>query len=183
MASMKLSDLEAMESNLKIVLSVIVLIAASGAVPSFAKDARGHHGTASPQIDAGKAARSKTHARRGPGAGVEDVATVRRNAIGAKVLSHPGAPAGGGEGPRIPGTAGAAALGAVGNSLKSIGGAGVPVIHTQNVVQHLVVDGGVGSRGRIGGVGLIRPVPVSSGLGGPARTVVGIDGTTVHRKH
>jgi hypothetical protein len=42
---------------------------------------------------------------------------------------------------------------------------------------------GIADRGRIDGTHLIRPAPALAVLGGPARTVAGINGTTMRPKH
>jgi hypothetical protein len=40
-----------------------------------------------------------------------------------------------------------------------------------------------GNQGKIGGATAIRPAPAPSGLGGPAKTTLGIDGTATKSKH
>jgi hypothetical protein len=46
-----------------------------------------------------------------------------------------------------------------------------------------MTGGNMPSTGRIGGTSLIRSATAPTGLGGPAKTVVGINGTTVRSKH
>jgi hypothetical protein len=52
-----------------------------------------------------------------------------------------------------------------------------------SVPQHPIVNASAVNQGRIAGPGLIRPTPALSGLGGPAKTAVGVNGTTIHLKH
>ncbi|HEY1983003.1 MAG TPA: hypothetical protein VGH13_23225 [Xanthobacteraceae bacterium] len=59
--------------------------------------------------------------------------------------------------------------------------AGVP--HVGVPVQHPLGNPTFASRGRIDGAALIRPQLAPIGLGGPAKTSGGIDGTNFHPKH
>lgn len=55
-----------------------------------------------------------------------------------------------------------------------------------NVGLHIagpVASVGIPNRSKIGGAGLIRPAFAPSGLGGPAKAVAGINGTTFRSKH
>jgi hypothetical protein len=56
-------------------------------------------------------------------------------------------------------------------------------IASRNVIAKPMTTASTPSRGKIDGAGLIRPSTALSGLGGPAKTVAGINGTTVRPKH
>jgi hypothetical protein len=48
---------------------------------------------------------------------------------------------------------------------------------------HPIVTANVGTQGKIGGTNTIRPAVAPAALGGPAKTALGINGTTVRLKH
>ncbi|HEX4407181.1 MAG TPA: hypothetical protein VH206_00275 [Xanthobacteraceae bacterium] len=88
-----------------------------------------------------------------------------RNAIGMTVApSHP-ASVSGGVHPKAP---------AVVSALPKA---------TISAPPHPIVSASVGSPNKIGGASVIRPAASLSGLGGPAKTASGINGTTMRSKH
>jgi hypothetical protein len=197
---------------LKIVLSAMVLFGALVAQPSFAKDVHPHRAhrasgastaSAAPRGHAGKAA-ADTHASeptgipvtvvsprpgftpdRGRGANgslktsapgnsqvrhtpvVGSPNPAPRNAIGLPVAQHENPTQNGGF--ASPGKVSGAAFG---------GQAGL-----HRVANGSISDASVSSRGRIDGGALIRPSLAAAGLGGPAKVVAGINGTTARLKH
>jgi hypothetical protein len=56
-------------------------------------------------------------------------------------------------------------------------------IANRSVMAKPVMTASIPDRGKIDGAGLIRPSVALSGLGGPARTFAGINGTTLRPKH
>lgn len=70
---------------------------------------------------------------------------------------------------------------ASGNSINLSGNSGGP--NSARPKQHPVTTASIGNRGRVDGATLIRPAFATSGLGGPAKPVGGINGTTLRRKH
>ena len=110
---------------------------------------------------------------------------VTRNAIGQPVVQHEDAAASGGT--RV-GAAGSASLPSPGAPLsrteslgKPNGGIGGPSVGLQRPSP--VASTSISSRGRIDATGLIRPSRAPAALGGPAKAVVGISGTTLRPKH
>jgi hypothetical protein len=100
---------------------------------------------------------------------------IMRNAVGMTVVPHPATTTNVGGHPKtiMSGSAG-------------VNGANVtPLIKTAplNVQQHPIVSANIGSQGKIGDTTLIRPTVAPSGLGGPAKTALGINGTTMRLKH
>ena len=198
---------------MKIVLSAIILFGALVAQPSFAKDVHPHRAhrangastaSAKPHGHAGNAA-ADTHASEptgtpavtvvSPGPGftpdqgrgangnlktsppvnfqarhtpvVGSPNPAPRNAIGLPVAQHENPPQSGGF--AAPSKVSGAAFG---------GQAG-----THPVANGSISNASVSSRGRIDGGALIRPSLAAAGLGGPAKAVSGINGTTVRLKH
>jgi hypothetical protein len=94
-------------------------------------------------------------------------ATITRNAIGVPVAAH-GAATGTGRVHLENAPAG------VGLGPKPIG---LPAEHPA-----AVVNGGTASSGKISGTSMIRPIQAPARLGGPAKPVAGINGTTLRAK-
>jgi hypothetical protein len=209
---------QAAERQLKIVVMVIALVAASGAAPAFAKEVRAHsmHGPArasSPKANAIKAAKSESHTPRATGAesgaapansnrpetANTPAAIARRPGFGPEkgreLQPRAGIAAPGNPPPHraltppnlttrnaIGATVGPASVGIsnpAGNSAKTKGTLGEPIAQPQRPI----VNASSAGQSRIGGAGLIRPALAPSGLGGPAKTVAGINGTAMRPKH
>lgn len=106
---------------------------------------------------------------------------VVRNAVGAVVLRHAGFEQHNGERSltvvpsSISGTSNPAAS-AIGRPVKSLGPSERPT--TSLIVRPVVVN-----RSAINGTNLIRAGSAPSGIGGPAKTVAGINGTTIRPPH
>jgi hypothetical protein len=124
------------------------------------------------------------HARRLPAPGA--VKPNARNAIGLAVTRHEGVQEHIGEPHGVPvqnaihDAPGIAASGAS-NLAKTDGGLDRPAIGRPSASP--VVSAPVPQRGTINGTGLIRPSSAPSGLGGPAKVVAGINGTSTRPKH
>jgi hypothetical protein len=124
------------------------------------------------------------HAHRLPAAGT--VNTGARNAIGLPVTRHESIQERSGESHGVPVQSaahenpGLAASGAD-NLAKTDGGLERPAIVRR--VPSSIVSAPVAQRGTINGTGLVRPGSAPSGLGGPAKVIVGINATTIRPKH
>jgi hypothetical protein len=118
-----------------------------------------------------------SQARRVPTAGLSDV--VARNAIGQPIGEHDAIAGSGGE--RVGSAVSpAGALGGTTGLAKPSGGLSGPSFGQQN--PHPISTASIVSRGKIDGAGLIRPPLAPAGLGGPAKAVAGINGTTFRPK-
>jgi hypothetical protein len=124
------------------------------------------------------------YARRLPAPGA--VKPNARNAIGLAVSRHEGVQEHIGEPHGVPvqnaihDAPGIAPSGA-GNLAKPDAGLVRPAIAPPSASP--VVSAPVAQRGRINGAGLIRPSSAPSGLGGPAKVIVGINATNLRPKH
>jgi len=181
----------AKESGLKRIALAVALIAAVSVQQSFARDGRADR----PAAGAVKSERTKS-------AGIKSVAPgnsprhrapggpalkpASRNAIGIRADRPAPVPADAGEHVRVvppslplAGPAAATSLAKpAGGPARAIGG---PIGGLQNV--RPTANAGIAGRGRIDGVHLIRPALAPAPLGGPARAVVGINGTALRPKH
>lgn len=112
-----------------------------------------------------------------------------RNAIGQPILHQQaiGGQSGGHVGPPalvpVPVQSPAATLGAAENKPASLANAGAGGPGNLRPNPGPMVTATAASRGRIDGAGLIRPGIAPSGLGGPAKAVARINGTTFRPKH
>jgi hypothetical protein len=124
------------------------------------------------------------HARRMPAPGAAK--PIGRNAIGLPITQHEGVAERSDEphGAPVQSAAhespGLAASGAA-NIAKTDNGLDRPAIVRPSPSP--IVSAPVAQRGTINGTGLVRPGSASSGLGGPAKVIVGINATTIRPKH
>jgi hypothetical protein len=133
----------------------------------------------------GKAAKSSfkivapgnIHARRLPAPGT--VNPNARNAIGLAVTRQEGIQERSGEPHGVP--VQSPAVSGPGNLAKPDGGLERPQIVRPSPSP--IVSAPVAKRGTINGTGLTHPSSAPSGLGGPAKAVVGINATTIRPKH
>jgi hypothetical protein len=104
---------------------------------------------------------------------------VTRNAIGAAIVRHENVGPGSGEpnGSRLPLPAAESTV-SIANANAGLEHRIVPLSNP-----HLTVTPAVVNRGRIDGSALTRPRFAPANVGGPARMVVGINGTTFRPKH
>jgi hypothetical protein len=104
---------------------------------------------------------------------------VIRNAIGVTVVPHPPAT------PNVVGHPKTIVSGSTGGSVAGV----VPPKSNEaktnpvGAQQHPIVSASIGGQGKIGGTTLIHPTAAPLGLGGPAKTAPGINGTTIRSKH
>lgn len=178
---------------MKLLFFATMLIGVAMAQPSVAKEAHDHRegatatGLAS-KTGAGRAGlRTATPQNSQPRrAGSVPFKPAARNAIGVSVIPHAAAPGSGGEHIGVAvqpsramptGASGPAKPGLTSSS----SGFGGPHIGLQ--YPRPVPSASFESQGRINGASPIRPKPVAWGLGGPAKTVGGINGTTLRPKH
>jgi hypothetical protein len=176
---------------LKIVCLIAVLVGilvGIATAPGFAAEARHHRGDAPTSASAGSLAARRSMPHHKPAAGPR--LSIGRNSIGRPVVRSeipppiraPHAM------PALPmPSKSTVAVPPVGLSTfnrpawpKPLA-AGVP--HVGAPVQHPLGNPTFASRGRIDGAALIRPRLAPAGLGGPAKTSGGIDGTNFHPKH
>jgi hypothetical protein len=124
------------------------------------------------------------HTRRLPASGTLN--TGARNAIGLPVTRHESTQERSGESHGVPVQSaahenpGLAASGAD-NLAKTDGGLERAAIERPSPSP--IVSTPVAQRGAINGTGLVRPSSAPSGLGGPAKVIVGINATTIRPKH
>jgi hypothetical protein len=123
-----------------------------------------------------------SQARHAPVVGLSD--PVARNAIGVPVAPHEDLPRSSGDYvgavPRIPPTV-PTGNGIVAKSTEESRSANIGQVGVHPAANGSISNASVSSRGRIGGSALIRPL-AAAGLGGPAKVVAGINGTTVRLK-
>ncbi|MGB7098440.1 MAG: hypothetical protein WBD95_06685 [Xanthobacteraceae bacterium] len=108
---------------------------------------------------------------------------VVRNAVGAVVIRHEGFEQHNGERAPVvvPSSISATSNstgGAIGKVTKPQGSFERPTTNSNLIVRPVVVN-----RSAVNGTSLIRPGSAPSGIGGPAKTVAGINGTTIRSPH
>lgn len=107
-------------------------------------------------------------------------APVARDAIGLPVVRHDVTVGKGGESVPSPPAAGGA-TGKTASFTKPGSQSERPGVGAQHPGP--IANGGTANQGRIAGANLIRPGLAPTGLGGPAKAVAGINGTTIRSKH
>jgi hypothetical protein len=173
------------EWNLKTAFLVIMLVAASGATAAFAKDARGHLAHRSPGAAARKSDAEKVAVKP---SNTDQHETVEAPAVNSAPRSN-SALDGGRVHPHVE-------IAPPANSLahrmivppgvithNALGMTVGPAAAAAAKPPRPIVNASIAGQNRPMGVGLIRPVLARSGLGGPAKTMSGINGTTLRLKH
>jgi hypothetical protein len=184
-----LAQTTAKETTMKIVPSIlaVVLLGSSAIHVSFAEAAAstaGHAASSNPSTAPSGSPPPASHARRMPAPGVAK--PIARNAIGLPVTRHEGLQERSSEPHGAPAQspthdAPSVAASGAGNLAKTDGGLERPPIVRPSPSP--VVSAPVAQRGTINGTGLTRPSSAPSSLGGPAKVVVGINGTSARPKH
>jgi hypothetical protein len=157
----------------------IALLGAAAIEPGFAEEvgSSAHGGSKPFGVAKGKAESSATrnfHRRMFSASGAST--RTERNAIGVPILQHESTVRHDGEHPGITGDAAGN-----GGLAKTEDGLGRPTALTPSAHPH---DRSIApNRGVIDGTAMTRPGRSPSGVGGPAKAVAGINGTTIRPKH